>query len=130
MRFYLADRQGRIVREREFQGMGFVPEFGIRYDKGTMLVVEYQRAASLPHTPRKLARYDTYLPTLAANFDATIVPIIVIDANLLPVWSAGMPYYFVTAEAFLRVPMGDQLTAPIYTWGVDGRQRPLREEGS
>ena len=37
------------------------------------------------------------------------------------------PFYFVDYETFLKVPLGNQLTAPIYFWGEDQNVYALRK---
>jgi hypothetical protein len=39
----------------------------------------------------------------------------------------GLPVFFTDFETFKSVPIGEQLSAPIYIWGEDGKTYPLTQ---
>ena len=55
------------------------------------------------------------------------VPWDVVDRFVEEIVPTGEQFWFTDYRSFLKVPMGEQLYAPIYTWGMDGKWHPLRK---
>ena len=129
-----------------------LPEAGIRYseERNTMLLFEYSTKHNFFITGNmtgKLTAYKKNLWRIAKKFSAKPIVVFTIDIPketlerfVLRVSQAGSvadapsegghpltPFFFVDYDSFLKVPIGEQLTAPIYFWGVDGKKYPLRK---
>lgn len=137
VRFWRAWMAGEVVPERCFRGLGCVPEWGIIYPSGTLLLYEFSTASHFDHTGRvkgKLARYRAHLTTIEAQFQARGLVVFVLDAPRVAVARfvrrlapLGEPFFFTDYAIFLRVPIGEQLTAPIYLWGEDAQAYALKD---
>ncbi|MDQ7850486.1 MAG: hypothetical protein RB148_09455 [Armatimonadota bacterium] len=138
VRLWTARREGEIFAERDFKGLGSVPEFGIRYGNGRMIVVELSTADNgrrVGLLRRKTARYQESLAQIEERFGATCLVLFIMDTPRAKVErfvaetpDTGDPFYFTDWQAFLNVPSGKQLVAPIYIWGEDGQCYRLVEE--
>ena len=140
VRTWLFDRSGVIVPEKEFKrinrGQLGVPEWGILYPKGTMLLYEHCTEDNFyrpNNVKRKIERYQDALFEFEEHFkrQAMIlfvldVPWDVVDRFVEEIVPTGEQFWFTDYRSFLKVPMGEQLYAPIYTWGMDGKWHPLR----
>lgn len=136
VRFWRAWMAGEVVPERCFRGLGCVPEWGILYPTGTLLMYEFCTAANFDHAglvKGKLAKYRAHLAMIEAQFQARGLVVFALDVpratvarfvrRLAP---AGEPFFFTDYDTFLRVPIGEQLTAPIYFWGEDAQAYALK----
>jgi hypothetical protein len=140
VRFYLADPDCEIIAERHFRGWYIFPEWGIRYSKtGTLLMFEYctKDNWSRPGVIRsKITRYKKVFHKFAEKFEAKAC-LVVFVANA-PRWTVekfvrkilpcGPEFVFTDLQTFMDTPIGDQLTAPIYIWGEDGKKYALRKD--
>jgi len=149
VRFYRARTEGVVVAERFFYGCGSVPEWGIIYPEGTMLLFEYCTKSNFFFSGKvkgKLQAYSRNLEKIESKFNSKAVVVFVFDVpkrvveNFVlgerhvgsvadaPPNSAGAlsSAFFTDQESFLKVPIGQQLIAPIYYWN-DGKQYPLRK---
>jgi len=140
VRFWLADRKGVIVPEKEFKrinrGQLGVPEWGILYSTGTMLLYEYCTQDNFyrpNNVKRKIERYQDTVFQYEEHFISKAivlfvldVPMDVVDRFVDEIVPTGEQFWFTDYKSFLKVPMGEQLYAPIYTWGMDGKWHPLR----
>lgn len=150
VRFFRSRMEGVVVAEKYFTGLGSVPEWGIIYPDGKMLLFEFSTKNNFFFTRKmqsKLQAYNKNLEMIEAKFNTKAIVVFVIDIprETLKRWvgvqrevgsSAGVPasdegdgfpsdpFYFVDYETFLKVPIGDQLKAPIYFW-MDGKEYPL-----
>jgi hypothetical protein len=153
VRFWRAKVEGEIIAERFFYGCGVVPEAGIRYADGKMLVFEFSTKSNFRYTGLmngKINAYRRNLEKIEEEFQAKSIVVFVLDVPRItveryvgslkrnvgsvadgessaPSEGDGFPsdpFYFVDYETFLKVPIGDQLKAPIYLW-MDGREYPL-----
>ena len=112
--------EGRLRRDKN----GVVPEFGIRYPQGTILLVEYcttDNAKRYRLIPRKVNQYKKYLENLEATYNAQGVVVFIIDLPIDEVKQLAARYleglnfiYFSSYESFLKVPLGSALYYPIY----------------
>ncbi len=143
VRFYRSRTDSIAVAERFFYGLGSVPEWGIIYPEGTMLLFEYCTKSNFFFSGKvrgKLQAYAQNLENIGQKFDAKPMVVFVLDvardvverfvlgerltgsaANALP------SVFFTDFGSFKQVPIGQQLTAPIYFW-QDGNQYPLRKD--
>ncbi len=156
VRFWRARTEGEMVPERLFYGCGIVPEWGIRYPDKKMLLFEFSTKSNFQFSGLmngKLNAYRRNLENIEQKFQAKAIVVFVLDVPRITVeryvgtlkrdvdsvadgdlvGSSGGdtsfpldPFYFVDNETFLKVPIGDQLTAPIYFW-MNGKEYPLTQ---
>ncbi len=154
VRFWRARTEGEMIAERFFYGCGIVPEWGIRYPDGKMLLFEFSTKSNFQFSGLmngKLNAYRRNLEKVEEKFQVKAIVVFVLDVPRITVEryvgtlkrdvgsdASGIPsassegdgfpfdpFYFVDNETFLSVPIGDQLKAPIYFW-MDGKEYPLR----
>ena len=139
VRFWKSDPCGMIIPERHLRGFGVVPEWGIRYKNGKMLLFEFCTASNFYKyglIGSKISRYNQGLHLIEGKYDAEAIVVFVCDVSRRDVdeyvWKRKTPgnevFYFVDYDTFKSVPIGQQLTEPIYIWGEDCWPYPLREE--
>ena len=155
VRFWRARTESEIIAERFFYGCGIVPEWGIRYPNGKMLLYEFSTKSNFQFSGLmngKLNAYRRNLEKIEEKFQAKAVVVFVLDIPRTTVEryvgtlrgdvgsaadgdtsapSGGDrfpsdPFYFVDYQTFLSVPIGEQLKAPIYFW-MDGKEYPLTQ---
>lgn len=136
VRFWRSDMNGVVVPERFFFGIGSVPEWGIIYPEGTILLYEYCTKSNFYWTgnmAKKLAAYKKNLEKIEQKFTAKAIVVFVLDIpqGVVERWvgsgkSLMDKCFFTDYETFKKVPIGGQLTAPIYLWR-DGKQYALRQ---
>lgn len=133
MRFYRSDTDCEIIPEREFRGMGSVPEWGIRYPNGSLLLGEFSTKSNVTYStimPGKFRAYRDNLPKIEEAFGSRAVVVFILDiprdqvAKRIGIWKPDGPYFFTDYETFQKVPIGLQLKAPIYFW-TDGKEYSL-----
>jgi len=143
VRFYRSRMDGVVVAERFFYGCGSVPEWGIVYPEGKMILFEYSTKHNFFFSGKmrgKLQAYQRNFSRIEQKFKARAMLVFVLDipAEILERFVLGerlagsaagaLPNAFFTDKAsFLKVPIGQQLTAPIYIWGMDGKPYRLSE---
>ena len=154
VRLWRARTDGEIIAERHFYGLGAVPEWGIRYPNGKMLLFEFCTKSNFLFSNNmngKLSAYQAHLQDIESKFNAEAVVLFVLDISRdnveryvgsldgrsapSPTANASAlhvgdtfpfnPLFFTDYETFLKVPIGKQLTEPIYFWCHDGRLYPL-----
>jgi hypothetical protein len=126
------------VEERHFTKFGCVPEFGLWYPTGKMILAEFSTQNDFDFSNKmvsKLTAYRKHLVEINARFKTDSMVVFVIDVPrdrvlqfVLGVMPAHLPVYFVDYETFKSVPLGGQLCAPIYIWGEDGCAYPLSQD--
>jgi hypothetical protein len=154
VRFWIAKTEGEIIAERFFYGCGIVPEWGIRYPNKKMLLYEFSTKSNFHFSGLmngKLNAYRRNLEKIEEKFEAKAVVVFVLDVPRITVErfvgtlkrDVGSvaddasaphggdrfpfdPFYFVDNETYLKVPIGEQLKAPIYFW-MDGKEYPLTQ---
>jgi hypothetical protein len=154
VRFYRSRIDGEIIAERYFYGLGAVPEWGIRYPNGKLLLLEFSTHDNFERTNMmkgKINAYIRYLEKIEEKFQTKAIVLFVIDVSREQVkgfvntvkredGSAGgvppplyegdrfplNPFFFTDYQTFLSVHIGEQLAAPIYFW-VDGKEYPLKK---
>ena len=151
VRFYRSRMDGVVIAERFFYGCGSVPEWGIIYPEGKMLLFEFCTKSNFYFSGNmkgKLQTYDRNLEKIERKFNAKAMVIFVLDvphgvveryvgslrSAVGSVADAPLegdtfpfdPFFFTDYESFKKVPIGEQLTAPIYFW-IDCKQYPLRQ---
>jgi len=154
VRFWLSRRDSEIIAERHFYGLGAVPEWGIRYPNGKMLLFEFCTESNFLFSNNmngKLNAYKRHLEVIEKKFSAQAMVLFVLDISRERVrrfvgsLSSGVgsvaegvpsalyegdtfplhPLFFVDYATFLKVPIGKQLSESIYFWALDGRVCPL-----
>ncbi|MCL4552437.1 MAG: hypothetical protein M1305_02620 [Candidatus Marsarchaeota archaeon] len=136
VRMWRSDMGGEVIAERCFRGMGTVPEWGIRYHSGSLLLYEYCTEDNFYRTSlvkNKVKRYCDHLEGINDRFagNGTIV-LFVLDVPRQTVESfirnsrlVGEPFMFTDYDTFRSVPLGENLRAPIYIWAQDGETYSL-----
>ena len=122
VRFYLSDRNCTIIPAREFQNLGYRPEWGMTLSTGMTLLYEF---CTEDNTKRRLKQKLQSYAGLPHN--QVVLFVLDISKEHLPKYIAGS-YFFIDYETFKSVSYGEQLTAPIYIWGGDGTKNPLRKK--
>jgi hypothetical protein len=130
---FLPEKYFRAVK----LGTSGVPEWGIVYPEGSVLLYEHCTEDNFyrpGHVNRKVNRYQAKLNDFEEHFKCRGIFLFVLDIprkvvenfvrTLMPTQNA---FFFTDYETFLTVPLGKQLTAPIYIWGQDGRVTALGE---
>jgi hypothetical protein len=155
VRFFLSRTDGEIIAERYFYKLGIVPEWGIRFPHGKLLLLEYSSEDNFERTnliKGKINAYIRHLEKIEEKFEAKAIVLFVIDVPRVKVEGfvdmvkreAGSvadgdpsalyegdrfplnPFYFTDYKTFLGIPIGQQLAAPIYIW-FDGKEYPLKK---
>jgi hypothetical protein len=149
VRFYRSRPDGVVIAERFFYGLGSVPEWGILYPEGKILLFEFCTKSNFLFSGKmkgKLQAYDRNLERIEQKFNAKAIVVFTLDipktlverfvvgerragsvADALPEGGHPLtPVFFTDYETFKKVPIGEQLNAPIYFWH-DGKQYPLRQ---
>ena len=129
VRFWRSDPSGIVIPSRRFRGMGNVPEWGIQYGTGTLLLYEFCTADNFRRVLKpKLQKYHSNLAKIEAKFSARGVVVFVCDVSRARVKSfiercgpTGEAFFFTDYATFKAVPIGDQLLARIYLW-EDGKE--------
>jgi len=125
---------GMIIAERFFKGLGAVPEWGIRYPNGKLLMLEFCTQQDYEHYGRlktKIRRYQNNLYRIEEKFKASGIIIFVIDVDRTRIESfiesnfPEGPFFFTDYKTFREVAIGNYFKAPIYIWGQDGKEYPL-----
>lgn len=161
VRFYRSRMDGEVIAERFFYGLGSVPEWGIRYPNGKMLLFEFCTKSNFLFTnlmKGKISAYQRNLEKIEEKFGAKAIVLFVIDIPRFTLerfvmgnggaarerdagsvadgdqsapYDGGIspvaPLFFTDYESFLNVPLGNQLSAPIYFWIADGKAYPLSQ---
>ena len=141
VRFYRSKTDGVVIAERFFYGCGSVPEWGIIYPEGTMVLFEFCTKSNFFFSGKvkgKLQAYAKNIEKIERKFNAHAIVVFVLDVpkdvverfvtgeRLAGPAAGALPnVFFSDYGTFLEVPIGQQLTEPIYFWN-DGRQYPLR----
>lgn len=133
VRFYRSDTSGVVIPERSFRSMGCVPEWGLFYPTGTMLLLEFCTRDNFMFSgvmKAKLTAYESHLENISQHFGCKAVLVFVIDTQreLVEHFAshANCNHYFTDYQTFCKVPMGQALYEPIYLWR-DGSNYPLRD---
>jgi hypothetical protein len=120
---FMTTQEGVTIEERAFKGYGRVPEFGIQYENGTLLLCEFSTKHDTHYSGKirgKLGGYDECLDRIDEDFNARAGVVFILDVprqeveDRLKRWQPDGPYWFTDYETFLKVPMGQALIAPIY----------------
>jgi len=137
IRMAWSNRDCTIIPERMFKGMGNVPEWGIRYNHGKLLLYEFSTRSNfeLGVVMNKVKRYQATLPSIEGRFKGEALVLFVVDVErdrlqtYIEKKHPDGPYFFVDYETFTSVPLGKQLDAKIYLWGEDGQPYSLKNDG-
>lgn len=144
VRFWRSKMEGIIIPEKYFRsingGSSGLPEWGIIYPNGSMLLYEHCTADNFyrpRHVERKVIRYQENIYTLEKHFKKKAIFVFVLDVprlmverfvkTLLPI---GNQFFFTNYDSFLCVPIDKQLVTPIYIWGEDGKSYSLVNENA
>lgn len=135
VRLHRSDLEADVVPERKFFGCGSVPDFGMKYKSGQMLLIEFTTRHNFSMTNsviEKIAAYRNNLSTISNRFNASPIILFVVDVPRVKIQTyieerkpISLPIFFVDTETFNSIEIGSQLAAPIYLWGEDGLSYPL-----
>ena len=140
VRLWRSDTSGTVIPEKYFRsvklGTSGVPEWGIIYPKGSILLYEHCTEDNFyrpGNVKKKVDRYREKFDQYEHHFNmkpiflfVLDVPRIVVERFVSSILPAGDQFFFTDYEHFLKSPIGKQLDAPIYIWGEDGKEYPLR----
>lgn len=149
VRIYRSKPDGTAIPERYFKGSGSVPEWGIIYPDGKLLLFEFCTKDNFYFAGNmrgKLGSYKNNLHKIEERFQGKAVVLFVLDVprpvveryvrslddagsagGVPPAYSGDTfpdPFFFTDYETFLKVPFGQALQSPIYFW-VDGKEYTL-----
>jgi hypothetical protein len=137
VRLWRSNMGGIVIEERHFTKFGCVPEFGIWYPSSKMILAEFSTLNDFEFSNKmksKLVAYKKHLWEINEKFKAESLLVIVIDVPrdriqkfVLENRPIGLPVYFVDFDSFKAMPIGQQLSAPIYIFGEDGKTYPLTD---
>jgi hypothetical protein len=135
VRIWLSKKDGEIISEKHFSKFRIIPEFGIRYPTGTLLLVEFStpdnfRRRGLMRS--KVERYEKNMNVILHQFNSERgVVLFIMEASAEAVKrfrqrivTLDVPIYAVDWESFQSIKYGKQLSEPIYFW-EDGNAYPL-----
>ena len=136
VRFVRADTDCELYPENYFKSnrFGVVPEWGIKYEKGTVLLFEFSTASNFylrGNVQGKITRYTKYMQKFKDKMGHEPIVVFVLDiprAEVVEFVKNSNPeyqFFFTDAHTFKTVPIGGQLTEPIYFW-CNGKEYPLR----
>jgi hypothetical protein len=111
VRFWRSDMEGEIIAERYFYRLGAVPEWGIKYPNGKMLLFEFCTESNFLFSNNmigKLNAYTKHLENIESKFSSEALVLFVLDIPRDKV--NGMSAHFVVAsaptpQAYLRLFM-------------------------
>lgn len=128
----------KVIEERFFYKCGSVPDLGLKYHTGNLLLVEYCSKSNFEHynvIKNKLSAYRRNLWQIEEKFEGKGIILFVIDVpkdvlkkfvdGMVPM---GLPVFFTDFESFKNTEIGSQLSARIYIWGEDGNTYPLSQD--
>ena len=137
VRLWRSNMESLVIPERKFFGCRSIPDVGIKFPNGKMILVEYSSNDNFHkynNLKNKLTSYKNNLSIINNRFNTESIIIFVIDVprekvqkfvwDIMPI---GLPVFFTDFETFKSVPIGEQLSAPIYIWGEDGKTYPLTQ---
>ena len=130
VRMWRSRTDATIIPERFFRGFGSVPEWGLLYPNGKLLLYEHCTADNFERrhvVKTKITNYQEHLPAIEEHFKGEAIVLFVIMASQEKVegFVANIkvvgPFFFTDYPSFISVPVGKQLYTPIYAWGEDGQ---------
>ena len=127
VRMLRSDMDAEIIPSRWFRGMGSIPEWGMKFENNLLLYEFCTRSNYYSQLRKKIEAYDNNLDRIEDKFGKAFVLFVCdVDREFVkkfepkPDWAMFTDY-----KTFKCVPIGNQLTAPIYFW-YDGQELPLR----
>lgn len=138
VRLWRSNMNATVIEERLFYKCNSVPDVGIKYLSGKSILVEYTSQDNFyksHNIKNKLTSYKKNLWVINDRFSTSSILLFVVDIPREKVqkfvWGnfpMDLPVFFVDFETFKSVSIGNQLSAPIYIWGEDGKSYPLTED--
>ncbi len=133
VRFWRSDPTGMVIPSRYFRGLGNVPEWGIQYVNGRLLLYEFCTADNFRRALKaKLQKYQGNLPSIEEKFHGKAVVVFVCDVARERVRQfieregpTGEAFFFTDYATFRQAPIGEQLIEQQYLW-EDGKEYSLR----
>ncbi len=128
VRFHRSNMDANVISEKEFRGLGVVPEWGIKFDK-KLLLFEFCTLANFEKSGlvrNKVLRYQDSFDLIKEKFKAEphVLFVINVDQERIERFVDKLKplpeFYFCDYETFLKQEIGYQLKAKIYIWGEDG----------
>ena len=114
-----------IIPEKSFRGGGVIPEWGVRFSNGKLLLFEFCTEDNFERyglVKGKMTRYKQIYP------EALVLFVIDVEREKVEKFvstGTGENFFLTDYETFKSIPIGQQLTAPIHIW-EDGKTYPLR----
>jgi hypothetical protein len=81
---------------------------------------------------RKVRQYKKHLPLFECFFEAPAIVLFILDIPRCDVKrfinevETGEIFYFTDLASFMQTPKGKELDTPIFLWGGDKKEYPLR----
>lgn len=132
VRLWRSDMTGIIIPSRFFRGLGCIPEWGIQYDQSTLLYEYCTRDNFYQALREKVRRYTECLEKIQGRLGTKILVLfnLAVPRSNVLTWVTRYhpegPFMFTDDQTFRTIPIGEQMTAPIYFWGGDGQSYPLK----
>lgn len=136
---WLSNTDGQMLAEKTFRKYSIIPEWGIKYSSGKLLLFEYSTANNFRRKQlmrEKMERYTDSLENIGKDFQCERAFVVfVIEATREEVLRFVLDnepdgdLLFSDLKSFRSVKLGQQLNTPIYIWR-DGQSYPLvKDEG-
>jgi hypothetical protein len=131
---FKTSKEGVFFGERFFKEARVypLPEWAVLYDN-VLFLFEFSTANNFKRTDlmrEKVAQYLRSYDEMKDYFSAEPITIFLLEAPIFRVEAFAKEhdyeqFYYTDIESFFSVGRGDQLDAPIYIWGGDGRSYSL-----
>ena len=135
---FLLQGEGEIVNERFFQEskelFGLVPDWAVLFRR-SVLLCEYSTADNFGRKrlmKRKIKQYKNALPIFEDFFEMPAIILFILETSQYEVKrfagedEADSSFYFTDLASFMDTSHTQVLDVPIYLWGGDGKNHPLR----
>jgi hypothetical protein len=127
VRLLRSDMSAEVIPSNYFRGMGSIPEWGMKFKDNLLLYEFCTRSNYYSQLRKKIEAYERNLYKIEEEFGKAFVLFVCdVDREYVrkfepkPDWAM-----FTDFLTFKSIPIGNQLTAPIYFW-CDGQELPLR----
>jgi hypothetical protein len=118
VRLWLSDKSAIYIPERDF--INPRPEFGLQYPNGNILKYEYCTEDNMRMFKTKVSNHE--------GKEGTVLFVCDVDDICRYMKKYPGEYFITTYQAFKAAPYGHQLSACIYTYGIDGKTYPLGKD--
>jgi len=134
VRIWRSDMGSTIVPIRFFRGRRIIPDGAFLFGRRLMLLEFCTSDNVHQRLKSKMECYQENLAGVEEKFQASAFVVFVLDIprEQISIFLQGREnldsFFFVDYATFKSVPIGQQLKAPIYIWGGDGKEYALSYE--